>query len=648
MKPFSASSLRWGLIALSVSVLPHANRLPLWVNVMLLTSLSWRLLGAYRGWRLPARGIRWVAAVVALALVFFNYRTINGLQAGSALLVAMLALKVLETNRRRDLVALVLSAYFLTITNLLYAQHIPALIYAFIAVWITSTALLQISINTQPMKPKAALLTCGNLLAQSIPIMLILFLLFPRIPTPFVGLSNSGVGRTGLSEEMSPGTITNLVQSDEIAFTVKFGGQPPPYSRLYWRGPVLHDFDGQSWSRHGFVGRGRSDYDVRGVSTAYTVTMEPNQRNWLFALDVASSRPDKAQLLFDFQLVNRQPIAQVYRYDVRSHLDHTLDPNRTRFGSATDLPKNIVNRATFSLAKQLRTQHPDDEAYIGAVLRRFNEQEFIYTLQPPALDMGKPVDDFLFNTRAGFCEHYASAFAMLMRAANIPARVVTGYMGGEFNPITGHLTVRNSEAHAWTEVWLPKTGWHRVDPTAAVAPERVQDGLAGAIAVGDSIPGFFIRNNRLLLRLRYGYDAINILWNDFVLGYGPEAQKALLAKLGLRDYDWGFLVGLLTVGMAIVMAVLWYLLMRQIRPRQRDEVIDVYRRFCDKLGKLKLERLSHEGPVDFANRIVRKKPELKAATDKITATYVRLRYESSNSEDLAKNFKRLVRDFQPG
>ena len=617
---------------------------------MLLTSLSWRLLGAYRGWRLPARGIRWFAAIAALALVFFNFRTINGLQAGSALLVAMLALKVLETNSRRDLIALVLSAYFLSITNLLYSQHIPALVYAFFAVWITSTALLQISMQTQAMKPKVAFFTCGSMLAQSIPVMLILFLLFPRIPTPFVGLSNSGVGRTGLSEEMSPGTITKLVQSDDIAFTVKFEDQPPPYSKLYWRGPVLHDFDGQSWSRHGYVGPGRSGrsvYEVEGTSTAYTVTMEPNQRNWLFALDVASKLPARAQLLYDFQMVNRQPIAQVYRYDVESHLNHSLDPNRAPFRSDTYLPERLLNPATVALAKELRAQHSEDQAYISAVLRIFNEQTFVYTLQPAALDMRKPVDDFLFNTRAGFCEHYASAFTVLMRGANIPARVVTGYMGGEFNPITGHLTVRNSEAHAWTEVWLPRIGWHRVDPTAAVAPERVQDGLAGAVAMGDSLPGFFIRNNRLLLRLRYGYDAINILWNDFVLGYGPEAQKALLARLGLKNYDWGFLVGLLTFSMAITMAVLWFLLMRQIRPRTRDEVTFVYQRFCDKLGRLELRRLGHEGPRDFCRRVVSTKPDLEADTEEITEAYIRLRYEPHPGQDLVNDFKKLVRNFHP-
>ncbi len=645
MTQISNAALRWGLVALLVAALPHTLRLPLWVTALLLCSLSWRLVGAYRGWRLPARGAKWAAAIGALVLVFVNFRTINGIVAGSALLVAMLALKVLETNNRRDLVALILSAFFLGIANLLYSQTIAALIYALFAMWVSITALLQVSMKREPFKPRLAFQTGGALVLQAIPIMLLLFILFPRIPTPLVGLSHAGSGRTGLGEEMSPGTITNLIQSDEVAFTVRFSSTIPNYGELYWRGPVLHDFDGQSWSRRGYVGPARQgNYQTQGEPVPYTVTLEPNQRNWLFALDYPSTRPRGSRVLWDYQMVSRYPIAQVYRYDVASHLSHDLDPSsRPRLDAS---PPPGKNPRAIDYAKQERDRFSTDQAFIRSILATFNQQNFSYTLQPPPLDMNSPVDDFLFNTRSGFCEHYASAFTVLMRAAGIPARVVTGYLGGEFNPITGHLTVRQSEAHAWSEVWLEGSGWQRVDPTGAVAPERVQNGLADAVALGDPLPGSFFRNNRLLLRLRYGYDAMNIWWNDFVLGYGPEAQKALLNKLGLGNYDWKLLVAILTAGISLVMFGLWFMLMRQIRPRKRDEIVSVYQRFCDKLVPLGLVRRNHEGPQDFAHRVINKRPDLRQPVSNITHHYVNLRYESDPRSSLAE-LKRLLSGFKP-
>ncbi|MEM7282018.1 MAG: DUF3488 and DUF4129 domain-containing transglutaminase family protein [Pseudomonadota bacterium] len=645
MNQISNSALRWGLVSLLVAALPHTPRLPMWVTVLLFCSLSWRLVGAYRGWRLPARAIKWFAAITALVLVFFNFRTINGIVAGSALLVAMLALKVLETNNRRDLVALILSAYFLAIANLLYSQTIITLVYALLVLWVSTTALLQISVKREPLDAKHALRTGATLIMQAVPIMLLLFLLFPRIPTPLVGLSAGASARTGLGEEMSPGTITNLIQSDQIAFTVRFKDQAPRYGDLYWRGPVLHEFDGQSWTREGYVGPSRrTNIDTQGDPVSYTVTLEPNQRNWLFALDFPSERPRGSRLLWDFQLVSRYPIGQVHRYDVSSHLRHLLEPEiRPRLDASSPPGKNT--RAV-EYAQVERSKYATDEDYIDSVLQMFNQQTFSYTLQPPPLNMNTPVDDFLFNTKAGFCEHYASAFTVLMRAAGIPARVVTGYMGGDYNPITGHLTVRHSDAHAWSEVWLEGVGWRRVDPTAAVSPSRVQNGLADAVALGDQLPGAFFRNSAILLKLRYGYDAMNIWWNDFVLGYGPDAQKALLEKLGLKDYDWKLLVAILTAGMGLVMFALWFMLMRQIRPRTRDQLVSIYKRFCEKMAQLGITKLGHEGPKDFAARIRARRPDLGQDVTLITNTYVNLRYEANPRYELG-DLRQLLRNFRP-
>jgi hypothetical protein len=341
-------------------------------------------------------------------------------------------------------------------------------------------------------------------------------------------------------------------------------------------------------------------------------------------------------------------VDQLRAYDVRSYPDARTDLDLPPALRALDLrlPPGR-NPEAQRLAQALRAEYETDRGLLYAVLARFRDEPFVYTLQPPPLTSGDPVDEFLFETRRGFCEHYASSFAVLMRGAGIPARVVTGYQGGEVNPLSRRMTVRQSDAHAWAEVWLEGEGWVRVDPTAAVAPERIELSLADALPYGERIPGRFLRTLPGLEQLRQGWDALDAAWNDWVLGYGPDRQLALLRSLGVSDPDWRALaVALaLAVGCALVALAGW--LAWRYRPPAPDETQRLYQRFQSLLARRGLQRHHWEGPVDFAERAMRLRPADAAAIGGITRSYVRLRYEEDPRPGELERLRRLVQAFRP-
>jgi protein-glutamine gamma-glutamyltransferase len=330
------------------------------------------------------------------------------------------------------------------------------------------------------------------MLAFAAPVALVMFLLFPRVPGPFWALpSRSAAGLTGLSDEMSPGMISQLIQSDEIAFRVSFEGPEPPQSALYWRGPVLERFDGSTWRDLERLPQLSPRMQLRGPSFRYRITLEPHGRAWLLALDFPARWSDRdAMLTNEFQLVSRRPIDSAHALEIESWPEASPEPELSPLLRMRNLqqPEGRNPRST-ELAIALRAAAGSDAAFVDAVLRHFREQPFVYTLQPPLLGSVHPVDEFMFRTRRGFCEHYASAFTLMARAAGVPARVVTGYQGGEVNPISNRLVVRQSDAHAWSEVWLEGRGWTRVDPTGAVAPNRIELSLGDALPAGERVPG---------------------------------------------------------------------------------------------------------------------------------------------------------------
>jgi transglutaminase-like putative cysteine protease len=485
------------------------------------------------------------------------------------------------------------------------------------------------------------------MLLQALPIAVLLFLFFPRLPGQFWLLPTRENAATGLSDEMSPGDISLLSLSGDAAFRVKFSGPLPPASERYWRGPVLHSFDGRRWRRESGGAVMRQNVLVAGPEYSYRITQEPTQRDWLFALDVPTAWPEDVVRLADLQLVSRRPISTLSSFNLQSRTRYRTTPELSPLAHSLDtaLP-GTANPRTRTFAKELRQSSRDDVAFVQAVLDKFRREEFFYTLAPPRLG-DNPVDEFLFKTRRGFCEHYASAFTALMRAANIPSRVVTGYQGGEFNTLGGYLLIKQSDAHAWSEVWLPDQGWVRVDPTAVVSPLRIERNLDAAIADSETVPGRFFRNNFFFSRARLTWDAANNFWNDRVVEYDELKQRSLFASLGIKDADYR------TLGIAIALSLLLFFICLtlylgwQYRPRKRDPIKVVYDELCRKLARVDLPRHEYEGSSDYLRRVATSQPALAAELVELKDLYASLRYGPHPLNSELSRLKYLVNRLQP-
>jgi transglutaminase-like putative cysteine protease len=429
---------------------------------------------------------------------------------------------------------------------------------------------------------------------------------------------------------------------------VRFDGPVPPPVQRYWRGPVLTEFDGFTWTRPRAQAYFRPPVEVRGAPVDYTVTLEPTQQRMLFALDMVTDWPeDMAALLWDYRLFTRQPVSAVIQYRARSYPDYVAGLTLTAAmrNRHLQLPPDRNPRSA-ALARRMRAAAADDAAFIRDVLAMYREQDFYYTLEPPRLERDS-VDDFLFNTRRGFCGHFASSFTMLMRAAGIPARVVGGYQGGEWNPIGGYLIVRQSHAHAWSEVWLAGRGWVRVDPTAAVAPERIERSLDAALPEGEPVPGRLLGEYETLWRARMLWDNFGARWNDWVVKFDARRQERILEDLGFEAPDWRALAWVLGGGLAAGLLLVSAWLAWEHRPPRPDPAAATYRRFTRRLAKRGVERAAHEAPRDFLARVVRLRPDLAGPATAITEAYLRARYAPGAGGADLDLLRGLVRHFRP-
>jgi len=620
--------LLWVVSALALSLLPHVANVPVWIVLFAAATAAWRIAAQVRGWKLPPKWLRIVVVVLAVVSVLAGYRTLNGLEAGTALLVLMAASKLLETRDRRDLTVLLFIAFVLLFAALLYEQGLMQLPYMLVAVWLLTATLMRVHQTTSRMPMREAMRMTAKMLLLSLPVAVAFFVLFPRLPGQFWALPARAGATSGINDEISPGDVSELSLSSGIAFRVTFtGSAPPPPAERYWRGVVLHDFDGRTWRR----ARGRFSttptVETSGQEYDYRVTLEPNNRNWLFSLDLPTRWPaTRAFQSYDFQLLSAETISSPISYRVRSHTQYTMTSELPMMQRNMDtaLPGER-NPRTRELARTLRAEHPDTAAFVQAVLQKFRNEEYFYTLEPPRLEADS-VDDFLFNTRRGFCEHFASAFTALMRAGGVPARIVAGYQGGQYNPMGDYLIVRQSDAHAWAEVWIEGRGWVRVDPTAAVAPERIQQGLDAAVPEDEPVPGRMFGGNSMVLNLQLAWDALNSAWQNNVVEYNDTLQRSLFSRLGFDDVDWRSLGLLLTASLAAFFVALSGWLAWRFKPRMQDPAAQAYAQLCRKLGSGNLPRRPHEGPVDYLTRVGAARPELRADLDELRALYVALRY----------------------
>ncbi len=631
----------WLLAGLVLVVAPHMPRLPWWLNLIAAMLIIWRI---YLGWGELALPRKWLLTVFVVGGVFgvyFTYRTIFGRDSGVALLVLFLSLKLLEMHSPRDAVVLILLSYFLALTNFFYSQTIPTAGLMLVSVLVNTASLVNFAASGRGLR--ANLRTAGALLAQAVPVMLILFFLFPRVQGPLWGLPQDAYsGVTGLSDSMSPGLISRLSQSDAIAFRVKFEKDVPSRAELYWRGPVFWHFDGRTWRPGDFRPFGQVRFDVNGSPYDYEVTLEPHNHNWLFALELAAKVPPNAGITNDHMLISRTPVRNRIRYDMRSFTRFA-----TRSGDDADelrpglqLPRGFNPRSR-QLAEEWADSLQTDAAIAQKAISYFRDGGFVYTLEPPLLGRNS-VDEFLFGDKSGFCEHYASSFVFLMRAAGVPARVVTGYQGGDINPVDQYMVVRQSDAHAWAEVWLKGHGWVRFDPTAAASPVRVESGVAAAVPATDPLP-LMARTSLLWLReMRYNWDALANKWNQLVLGYNPERQREFLTSFGMNEPSWENMALTLFWGICGLLALLTAWLLRRIRTI--DPVQRLWLRFCGKLGRKGSPRAPHEGPADFVARAAARFPTQAERIRAIGERYVALRYGELKDARMLAELRALVRE----
>ncbi len=633
---------------LGIAIGPLFLNLPVWVAGWCLIFWGYALLAYQRSWPWPNRTIRLILACIGfMAVLIFLGRGSLGGQMFIGLLSVMAGLKPLETKNHRDRVVTLFMAYFIIISSLFIIENLLITLYMFVSVLATTACLVHFNFPGRHLKTNLRL--AAVIMVQAIPLMILFFLLFPRAEGTFFTLPGRYQGRTGFSESLQPGSISRLVREDRTAFRVQFQGEFPDASSLYWRGLVLWHFDGKSWTR-GSVSEGYQRR-IRGQKVfQYDIILEPHRKKHLFALDLPLSTPPFTRLTEDFTLMARWPLRKTHRYKVRSSPDARIRVMGKQGQIARRLPENGNPEAKL-LGAAWMSRLGSSQAVLDQAIAFFRQNGFSYTLKPPLLGEN-PVDDFLFGSKSGYCEHFASAFTYLMRAAGIPARVVVGYLGGERNPYGNYLIVKQYHAHAWAEVFITDQGWIRVDPTVIVAPERVSLGLADSL-LSDNLPDFLVQTGMGRMRayfrkMAYMWDAINLQWNTWFMEYSRLEQLRLLAgtfsHLAWRRVLWMVGLGGVLAGIAVMG---WIQFKGAKKAGDTDTVKEAYDLFCAKLEGVGIGREPSQGPVDFARIAGLKRSDLREAIEAISHQYIALRYMNKQANVSCQSFLKRIRKFEP-
>ena len=645
LQSISREAVFWVVLPLFLVLLPHFPRMPLWMIMTITLLFGWRLLAIYRPGLMPPKWLLLSIVIITAIATLFHYGTLFGKTAGTAILAILLGIKLLESRKHRDYMLLVALSFFIIVTNFLFSQTIPTVVYMLITVVVLVMSLIFINQDDAPLELQHRLRLALKFIAQALPIMLVFFVLFPRIPGPLWKLPDDAKSaRTGLSETMTPGDIARLIESDAVAFRVNFDSRPPAQNRLYWRALVLWYFDGRSWERGKRNINPWPTMEGLGSPVDYTVTLEPHERTWLFGLDMPEQAPNNAYYNNNFELRVRNKINSLQQYSLKSFLDYRIQQKLSQWerSAGLKLPAN-ANPRTLELGRQWRRELRDPQAVVDRALRHFNQNDYVYTLEPPLTPGFDSVDQFMFDTRRGFCEHYASSFTVLMRAAGIPARVITGYQGGTFNPVNNYLTVRQSDAHAWSEVWLENQGWVRIDPTGAIAPERIERNLDAALPEDAFRPLHMRMDVGLYKQLSFYWDAIDNRWKQWVIGYDTDVQQRLLADLFNRDIDYGDIMFMLVVSAAVVVLILSLFIFRPRKQREKDPYRQLYEKFCRILARKGVLREPHEGPLSYAQKAGIALPEQQTNIDMLTRLYINARFRSSTSPRQLDQMRTLLR-----
>jgi protein-glutamine gamma-glutamyltransferase len=630
--------LLWLAAALLFTLPAMFGQLAGWAPSFFLLTLAMKFWMEPRGYRLRSIALKLILAAVTVGAIYLSYGTLKGVEPAISLLAVLVSLKILEAHTAREFQVMVMMAWVLCLCGFLLSQDLAIAFCLFVAFALLIAALIQFHRGSSPGPFWVPLATTFKLLAQAAPLVVLLFLLFPRINTGFrLWIGDPRLATTGFSDRLSPGGIAALANSTNIAFRAEFPdhGTSPP-GPMYWRGLVMWHCEGMQWRAPyapASISGSSEGHPASDKTIRQRITIAPHGARWMFALDRPFGITSGAMLARGNYLYSVQPIRKARRYEVVSStepLGKELEDYERR--AALQLPASI-SPAVRELAQSFAAPNSEPRAIATRALQFFRTQGFRYSLSPGEYNQND-LEEFLFHRRAGFCGHYATSFAILMRLAGIPARVVVGYLGGEYNDLGGFVLVHQADAHAWCEVWIPENGWTRIDPTTAVAPDRagldLSSFLAGRVASGEMATGrsaLVTQLARLVLvnQIRSIWEALNYQWDTRVLGFDADVQDVFLTSLGLTKS------GPLPLAMQVLIVIFALLIIyagwMQWRTRRRvDRIQALYERYCQKLARIGVRRDPCEGPVDFAKRATQSLPSASKYVRQITETYIALRY----------------------
>ena len=643
---------RLALVGLALFVSAgHIAHLPVWLSGLALLLFIWQGWAHWQGRPSPPGWLRGGATLGVFACVFFGIGQLTGQTAGVALLALMTTLKLSELQRQRDAEIVLLLCCFVLATEFLFSQSLVMALYLVAGLVAIVTVFVYVHTLAGPGRLRHAIGEAATLTVLAIPLAGLCFVLFPRLPGPLwhLGGGEDSAAVTGLSDRMSPGAISQLARSQRVALRARFDGPAPPPRARYWRGPVLWDFADNTWyNRADGPDLAGANVMAQGPTQSVTITLEARDQPWLIALDTPLSADRDYRLGAGATLIADTPINERIRYRTRSALQRRLDPDLSRAARARALALPPAgNPRTRALARRLAVDTDSHGALADRAMKWLTAHDFVYTLRPPETSSRNAVDDFLFRTRAGFCEHYAGAMVYLMRAAGVPARVVTGYLGAEPALYGDYWIVRDANAHAWAEIWQPGTGWVRVDPTRAVAPARIDHlpengrdsvGAGGNARANEPLTGLFYRG-------RMAWDGMNAAWNQWFLAYGPALQKGLMQRLGLNSQGAGVVV-LTLAGVGLLALASLFMLWRMRPARTHDPVLRAWQGVERRMARTGRPRACHEPASQWAARLAptmpRNGPELIA----LAADYEALRYDPRTAAAERRNFQRKARRFR--
>ena len=664
------AALGWMLISVLLVIIPLSVRMPLWISVIAIVCIFWRLLIFTGSLNFPGRLTRIAVVVFTLIISVSQMQNLGvGLDSAASLLALGFVFKLIEMRQKRDIYVVISLCFVMLMVAFLYSQSVVMTLYIAAVVIIITGAMIALNRSPLIVDTAGTLAMAGKIFLQAVPLTVVLFMVFPRIAPLWAVPIQSNSGTTGVTDEMSPGDISQLGRSGDLAFRVQFENiLPPPHQDLYWRGLVLDAFDGETWRRTrssslsssaaltNFLWNSEQRIRIGGTGTYYNVILEPTQQPWIYGLHLSQPQSRNVFQSRNFELFNNGRITQRLSYDLLSFADNQTDlilrdSARSR---SLGLPTtgNIQSR---EFARQLRASVNSDRAYAFAVLAHFQRNQFFYTLNPALLGENR-IDDFLFSTLEGFCEHYASTFAFLMRAVGIPSRVIVGYQGAEYNRFENYMMVYQYNAHAWNEIWLEGEGWVRFDPTAAVSPERIEIGVEAALRndpafLEESLfPAMRLGSFSWLNTMRLRLDAIEYEWNRRVVNYDEEVQFELFERLFGEITEEKVLLLLLGLAGIVILGVA--LTVIRIEPGSRhDPVTKLYLKVSRELEKIGLARLRGEGPLNYRDRVAAAKPQLAGVMGELTALYVELNYRGKRRTDAQlkqqlQAFRRLLNRLQ--